>query len=155
MKYVNGFDNGVISNWKIDDVPVHVRVGLAELEWIWKTLVSTKLAAQDCRSPHGKFIRERATGADGLVDPGNMVYDAMVNLLRMWRAVDVLHYGQVIKVAGKEYGQRGNMSSSGPVNFRGNIVESLLRWTQLNASPRNHPRPHEIKSCQQHYLGWW
>ena len=154
MKYVDEFDNGVINRWNMDGVPVHMRVWLAELEWTWKTLMSKNWLPQDCRSPHDKFIRERATGADGHVDPGNMVYDTMVNLLRMWRAVDTLHYGEVVKVAGKEYGQRGNKSSEGPVNFRGNIVESMLRWTQRMASTPDHLRPQDQWSCQEHYLGW-
>ena len=99
----------------------------------------------DCRYPHDRFIRERAAGATGHVDPGNLVYDTMVNILRMWRAVDINHYQSVVRVAAKEYGERGNMSSAGPVNLRGNIVEPLLRWTQKKAST-----PHRSSHWKKH-----
>ena len=154
MKYVDEFENGVINSWKMDDAPVHMRVWLAELEWTWRTLMSRGWLPQDCRCPHDRYIRERATGAEGHVDPGNMVYDTMVNLLRMWKAVDVLHYSNVVKAAGKEYGQTGNKSAAGPVNLRGNIVESLLRWTQQMGSTPNLP-PQQRWSCQEWYLGWY
>ena len=84
-----------------------------------------------------------------------MVYDTVVNVLRMWRAVDVNHYQNVVRVVAKEYGERGNMSSAGPVNLRGNIVESLLRWTQQMAGTPPHLRPWETWSCQEQYLGWY
>ena len=84
-----------------------------------------------------------------------MVYDTVVNVLRMWRAVDVNHYQNVVRVAAKEYGERGNMSSAGPVNLRGNIVESLLRWTQQMAGTPPHLQPWQTWSCQEHYLGWY
>ena len=83
MKYVDEFDNAVVNRWNMDEVPTHMRVWLAELEWTWNDLMARNWLPQDCRSPHDKFIRERALGADGHVDPGNMVYDTMVNLLRM------------------------------------------------------------------------
>ena len=136
-------------------MPTHMRVWLAELEWTWRTLMAKNWLPADCRCPNDKVIRERAAGAEGHVDPGNMVYDTVVNVLRMWRAVDVNHYQNVVRVAAKEYGERGNMSSAGPVNLRGNIVESLLRWTQQMAGTPPHLQPWQTWSCQEHYLGWY
>ena len=155
MKYVDEFDNGLLQSWEMKSMPTHMRVWLAELEWTWRTLMAKNWLPADCRCPNDRFIRERAAGAEGHVDPGNMVYDTVVNVLRMWRAVDVNHYQNVVRVAAKEYGERGNMSSAGPVNLRGNIVESLLRWTQQMAGTPPHLRPWETWSCQEHYLGWY
>ena len=72
-----------------------------------------------------------------------MVYDTVVNVLRMWRAVDVNHYQAVVRVAAKEYGERGNMSSAGPV------------WTQQMAGTPPHLQHWHKWSCQEHYLGWY
>ena len=78
-------------------------------------------------------MRDAATGTVGHADPGNMEYAVLVNLLRMWQVVDATAYDSVVKVAGKPYGERGNTSSAGLVNLRGNLVESILRWTQQMA----------------------
>ena len=155
MEYVDTFDNGVINRWDMSDVPTHMRVWLAELEWTWNTLVAKNWIPRDCRSPHDKFIRERATGAQGHVDPGNKVYDVLVNIMRLWRAVDLEHYQQVVKVAGKEYGERGNKSAQGPANLRGNIVESMLRWCQAMGSTPEHLPEWKQWSCREYYLGWY
>ena len=155
MKYVDEFDNSVINRWDMQGVPTHMRVWLAELEWTFKRMMAMNWLPQDCRCPNDKFIRARATGAEGYHDPGNENWDIMVHLLRMWRAVDVNHYTQVIKVPGKEYGERGNKSAAGPVNLRGNIVESLLRHLQIMGSPPREPKPHQVRSCQEYFLGWY
>ena len=90
-QYVDEFDHGVFQRWDIEKMPTHVRVWLAELEWTWLTLMAQDWLPQDCRCPHDKFIRERANGAVGHVDPGSMVYNTVVNVIRMWRPVDVAH----------------------------------------------------------------
>ena len=154
MKYVDEFDNGVVNRWKMDDVPVHMRVWLAELEWTWKTLESRGWLPKDLTCPPDKFIRIPDTSVEGHFDMGNMVYDTMLNLLRMWKAVDVHHYGKVVKTAGEKHGQAGIDFAAGPVNLRGRIVEAMLRWTQqMSATP--HLQPHQMWSCQEWYLGWY
>ena len=155
MKYVDEFDNSVIHQWNMQGVPVHLRVWLAELEWTFKTMMAKNYLPNDCRCPHDYHIRSRATGAEGYHDPGNENWDVMVNLLRLWRPVDVNHYAQVVKVPGKEYGNRGNKSADGPVNLRGNIVESILRHLQQQGSTPRYAEGEEGWSCQAYYLGWY
>ena len=155
MKYVDEFDNSVVNQWSTQGVPTHVRVWVAELEWTFNAMMAKGWLPQDCRCPHDKFIRLRATGGQGDKDPGNQDYDVVVNLLRIWRAVDVHHYEQVVKVAAAAYGENGNKSSHGPVNLRGNIVESVLRHCQAAGAHPRHTRGWQIRSCQETFLGWY
>ena len=39
----------------------------------------------------------------------------------------------ILAVPYKEYGERGNKSSKGPMNFRGNVLEALHGYCQTRA----------------------
>ena len=152
MKYVDDFDHAVVHSWTMAGMPTHMRPWLAELEWTWKLLQSRGWLPLDCIYPHDWYIRARALGADGELDPGNLEYDVFVHLLRMWTAVDVNHASKVTRIATSEYGAANNKSSAGPVNLRGNIVEAMLRWMQTSAAvPANTPL-NQLWSCQDWYL---
>ena len=151
MKYVDAFNNAVIQPWNVEEVPTHMRPWLAELDLTLKKLMSRNWLPRQLRCPHDRYIRVHATGAEGDPDPGNGMYDIIVNMMRLWQAVDENHWEQVVKVAGKEYGERGNKSSAGPVNLRGNMIEALLRWLQEMSATPSHLRPHQQWSCEEWY----
>ena len=151
MKYVDTFDNSVIQPWNVDDLPTHMRPWLAELDFTFQLVMAKGWLPEQIRAPHDKFIRKTATGAQGDWDPGNYVFDIMVNLMRLWRAVDENHWESVVKVPAKEYGESGNKSSEGVVNLRGNMIETLLRNVQsMSMTPKNVP-PQQIYSCENWY----
>ena len=151
MKYVDTFDNSVIQPWNVDDLPTHMRPWLAELDFTFQLVMAKGWLPEQIRAPHDKIIRKTATGAQGDWDPGNWVFDVMVNLMRLWRAVDENHWEPVVKLPAKEYGNSGNKSSEGPVNLRGNMIEVLLRHVQSMAFiPKNLPSS-QIYSCEIWY----
>ena len=153
MQYVDEFNNRLVHQWNMTDAPSHMRVWLAELEWTWRTAVRRNWLPQEIRQPHDKFIRQKAAGATGGHDPGNLEYEVLTSLLRVWQVADNISVDRVTHVAAKPYGERGNMSASGPVNLRGNIIEALLRWTQLMAATPDSWRTKEI-NCTERYCCW-
>ena len=74
--------------------------------------------------------------ADGFDDPGNLQLDIVVNVLRLWKFVVGFKVNQVRRIFAGEYGTRGNKSSKGPVNLRGNIIEAAtVQLQKLSKRP--------------------
>ena len=151
MKYVDVFSDDVMIPWNVDEIPTHMRPWLAELDLTFKALMAKNWIPQQLRAPHDKHIRKYAVGAQGDTDPGNETFDIVVNMMRLWQAVDENHWEQVVKVAGKEYGNSGNKSSEGPVNLRGNMIEALMKWLQETSATPARLRPHQKWSCEYWY----
>ena len=154
MQYVDEFNNTLVHRWNMSECPDHMRVWLAELEWTWKTLMRKNWLPREIRQPHDKHIRGKAQGAKGGWDPGNMDFDVVASLLRVWQVADNVSVDRVTHVAAKEYGNRGNKSADGPVNLRGNIIESLLRWTQAMAATPEHVHGSQEVCCVEKYVEW-
>ena len=154
MEYVDEFNNRLVHQWNMENAPIHVRVWLAELEWTWRTMMRRNWLPREIRQPHDRYIREKAEGAAGGHDPGNVAYEVLTSLLRVWQVADVVSVDRVTKVAPKPYGERGNMSASGPVNLRGNIIEALLRWIQQMATTPAHIKPGNETRCCDTYVLW-
>ena len=72
-------------------------------------------------------------------------------MMRLWQAVDENHWEQVVKVAAKEYGERGYKSAAGLVNLRGNMIEALLRWLKDMSATPTRLRPHQQWSGEEWY----
>ena len=109
---------------------------------------------REIRQPHDKRIRDKALGAKGGWDPGNVDFDVVASLLRVWQVADNVSVDRVTRVAAKEYGSRGNKSADGPVNLRGNIIEASLRWTQAMAATPDHVHSSQEVCCVEKYVEW-
>ena len=61
-------------------------------------------------------------------DPGNVNLDVTFDLLCLWELVTPIALRDILKLSWKEYGARGEKSSQGPMNFRGNVLEALMGY---------------------------
>ena len=131
MKYCTTFLHGCLQPWKMDDWPLNPRVWLAEMERVLKAMARRNRLPYWLLRPHDRNIRDDAQdSATGSVDPGNYVLDMVVHALRLWQYAEAGRTMLVLKQSIKEYGERGNKSSKGPVNLRGNIVEAMQKNLQ-------------------------
>ena len=154
MKYVDEFDNSMINRWDMHDVPVHMRVWLAELEWTFDTMRLKQWLPSERETPNAGFIEALAEEPAAKMYYGNRDYDVMVHLMRLWRAVDVTHYITLIQNAGEIDGDTGDVSAEVSINLRGSIVESMLRRCQQMAVAPRHLRPCDLGRCVDWYLHW-
>jgi hypothetical protein len=124
-KYMENFEHGVTHQWDIAKFPLNPRIWIAETIWTLEALNATGHLPVAMTQPGDKHIREDAgNAADGFDDPGNLELDIVVNVLRLWKFVSGFKVEAVRRIAPGEYGSRGNKSSKGPVNLRGNIIEA-------------------------------
>ena len=91
------------------------------------------------KDPHDTRIRESASEAGGpfAEDPGNVCWDVMFGVTRLWKYVSDTGEWRVLRTDTQEYGSQSNKSSKGSCNFRGNILESLQCRLQKLASETN------------------
>lgn len=61
-------------------------------------------------------------------DPGNVNLDVTFYLLCLWEFMTPISLVDILKLSWKEYGSRGEKSSQGPMNFRGNVLEALMGY---------------------------
>ena len=59
-------------------------------------------------------------------DPGNVNLDLTFYVLCLWEFMTPMSLENILKLSWKEYGTRGEKSSKGPMNFRGNVLEALM-----------------------------
>ena len=152
MAYCRDFTNDVILPWNLSQWPLNPRVWLAEMERTLYQMRKRKKLPRWLEHPSDRNIRNDASdAADGFTDPGNLVLDVLVHALRLWHYCDASKASMVIRQSPHEYGHRGNRSSVGPVNLRGNIVEAMSRDLQRNASwvPRSWKKEYDP------YKYWW
>ena len=80
-------------------------------------------------APTDRKIRDHANLApDFYQDPGNKNLDLTFYVLSLWEFMTPMVLPEVLKLSWKEYGSRGEKSSDGPMNFRGNVLEALLGY---------------------------
>ena len=153
MKYVDTFSNAVMQPWNVDGIPTHMRPWLAELDLTLKAMMARHMVPRELHAVQDKYIRKCALGAEDDTDHGNATYDIIVNLMRLWQAVDEHHWDQVVKVASKEHGESDDKSEADPATLRGTIIEALLRWVQqMSATPlQSNGSPIHQSSCEEWY----
>ncbi len=121
---------------KCEEWPRNLRVWVVEAMWCFDCLQENGWTPKHLEHPHDRHIRaDAAEAAVGFTDPGNLVLDDVVHILRLFRYVSNFKYDQLMRVAPNPYGAAGsNKSAKGPVNFRGNIVEALTKDLQYFGS---------------------
>ena len=123
--YMEKFEHGCTHQWDFSNCQLNPRIWIAETIWTLEALNATGHLPVAMTQPGDKHIREDAgKAADGFDDPGNLELDIVVNVLRLWKFVSGFKVEAVRRIAPGEYGSRGNKSSKGPVNLRGNIIEA-------------------------------
>ena len=114
-----------------------MRMLTIETQSVLNYMAQRHLLPKNLVNPHDKHIRWCASIeiSDGhYFDPGNDRYCLLVHLLRLDKFISEHRVKELIKTPATEYGTARNMSSRGVVNFRGNIIESLLSDLQRQAS---------------------
>jgi hypothetical protein len=133
-EYMEKFEHGTTHTWDCSKFPLNPRIWIAETIWTLEALNARGSLPMAMTNPGDKHIRQDAgSAADGFDDPGNLMLDIVVNVLRLWKYVSAFKVAQVRRIAPGEYGTRGNKSSKGPVNLRGNIIEAASIQLQTMA----------------------
>jgi hypothetical protein len=133
-EYMKKFEHGYTHQWDCTNFPLNPRIWIAETIWTLEALNAKGHLPVALTQPGDKHIRADAgIAADGFDDPGNLQLDIVVNVLRLWKYVSGFKVEQVKRIAPGEYGTRGNKSSKGPVNLRGNMVEAATIQLQKMA----------------------
>ena len=84
--------------------------------------------------PTDTQIRDYANRAPNrFKDPGNVFLDRTFYILGMWKFMREFSTLDILAVPYREYGGKGNKSSQGPMNFRGNVLEALHGYCQERA----------------------
>ena len=126
------------------------RAWVAETLWCLDALKRWGQIPACLYRPSDRAIRPEASMHKMAEDPGNMAYEMLVNILRLWDFVAFQGPRETMeRVSQYEYGHRANKSGRGPVNLRGNVVEALLHQFQKNGeAPSGTPKgstPHRWK----------
>ena len=113
-----------------------MRLLTTETQSILNYMAKVRILPNNLIRPHEKFIRI-SSGTEisekHYYDPGNDKYCVLWHLLRLDKFVSEHRIRELIKTPATEYGTARNKSSTGTVNFRGNIIESLLEQLQTQA----------------------
>jgi hypothetical protein len=145
--YLEKFEHGCTHQWDCSEFPLNSRIWIAETIWTLEALNATGNLPIAMTQPGDKHIRQDAgAAADGFDDPGNLTLDIVVNVLRLWKYVAGFKVDQVRRIAPGEYGTRGNKSSKGPVNLRGNIIEAATIQLQKMAKRPDDKSTHRATS---------
>ena len=114
-----------------------MRLLTIETQSVLAYMAKKRLLPYNVMNPHDKGIRH-AAGIEisdaHYFDPGNDRYCLLWHILRLDKFIVEHRVKTLIKTPATEYGTARNMSSKGVVNFRGNIIESLLSDLQRQAS---------------------
>jgi hypothetical protein len=133
-EYINTFLEELTRDYDTAEFPRNMRLWIAETVWCFDALAEKGWTPRNLRMPHDRYIRQSASSVDEHIgDPGNLCFDVVLHVLRLWRYVGETRVEQTMRIAPQEYGARGNKSSKGPVNLRGNIIESLISDLQKMA----------------------
>ena len=77
--------------------------------------------------PKDKELKNMPETDDAYADPGNEMWELLVNLMGLSSAMESLGHQQRFNAAPHAaYGDRTNKSAVGNYNFRGNVLERLL-----------------------------
>ena len=84
--------------------------------------------------PKDAQIRDHANRAPSkFKDPGNGFLDKSFYILGMWKFMTEFSTLDILAVPYREYGDKGNKSSQGPMNFRGHVLVALHGYCQKHA----------------------
>lgn len=110
----------------------NVRLIIAETFWTLQHMSNRGWLPRTLTHPHDRHIREHASQeiSPHFTDPGNVVYDLLLHILRLDSYVDVSHVSRVVRTVPADYGSTSNKSARGTFNLRGNIIEALLQDLQ-------------------------
>ena len=149
-EYIQTFVEELTRDYDTTQFPRNMRLWISETIWCFDALAEKGWTPRNLHMPHDKFIRDAANQVDEHIgDPGNLCFDVTIHVLRLWRYIGETRLQKVMRVAPQEYGTRGNKSSKGPVNLRGNIIESLISDLQKMAVER------PPKGWHQGGAGWY
>ena len=127
QNYVETFTEESTREFDMSTWPTDARMYVQETVWCFEALAARGWTPYNLRNPRDHHIRTAAGDVHpAFSDPGNLVLDQVVHILRLWRFVSSQRLDPAMRVAPQPYGDPGNMSASGPINLRGNIVEALL-----------------------------
>ena len=89
--------------------------------------------------PHPRYIRRAANSccSPEYNDPGNVTWDVVYHVLNLNQYVDAMSCLRVNRTAPDVYSSPSNRSSQGPVNLRGNVLESVLYDLQVSSAAQN------------------
>jgi hypothetical protein len=136
-EYIETFLEGLTRDYDTTQFPRNMRLWVSETIWYFDALAEKGWTPRSLHMPHDKFIRNAANQVDEHIgDPGNLCFDVTIHVLRLWRYIGETRLQKVMRVAPQAYGERGNKSSKGPVNLRGNIIEALISDLQRMAVDR-------------------
>ena len=80
-------------------------------------------------APNDRKIRQHANMAPEFYnDPGNVNLDLTFYVLHLWDFMTPMALQDILKLSWRDYGTRGEKSSEGPINFRGNVLEGLIGY---------------------------
>lgn len=143
-QYINTFLEELTRNYEMSQFPRNMRLWIAETIWCFDALAEKGWTPHNLHMPHDRFIRDAANQVDEHIgDPGNLCFEVAIHVLRLWRYIGETRVQKVMRIAPQAYGTRGNKSSKGPVNLRGNIIESLISDLQkmaVDKPPKGWPR---------------
>ena len=127
QNYVETFTEESTREFDMSTWPSDARLYVQETVWCFEAMAARGWTPYNLRNPRDHHIREAAGDVHpAFSDPGNLVLDQAVHMLRLWRFVSSTRLDPVMRVVPQPYGDPGNMSAAGPITLRGNIVEALL-----------------------------
>ena len=134
-EYINNWDQQLCMRLPRARWPTSMRVLTVEMIWCLEQMHSSSMVPRHLWFPHDKGIRNAASEAAlGQEDPGNLVWEDVVAILRLSRYVCPTRREQIKRVTPTDYGVGTNMSAKGTINLRGNIVEAMCHDFQARAS---------------------
>jgi len=155
-EYVEWRDDELIKRQQADTWPRNLRLWTCEFQWCMDELQRRGLLDDNLKEPHQTRIRESAVEAGGpfAEDPGNVCWDVMFGVTRLWKYVSDTGEWRVLRTDTREYGSQANKSGKGSCNFRGNILESLQCRLQKLASETHTPHTPTSSSSPQRTRKW-
>ena len=108
--------------------PLDVKAVVAEVRLTVQYFAQEKLWPDWVLYPNDRHVKSMPDDYDAYEDFGNENWEALVNLMNLSSVIQFVCGQAVFNArANAEYGDRVNRSSVGNYNFRGNVLERLLR----------------------------
>jgi hypothetical protein len=139
--------------------PTNMRLWLAEFVWCMDELHKRGKLPRIITHPNDTKLRDTAGLAAGPAgeDPGNVNWDTLVCLCRLWKYVDEGPFREKMhRIDTAAYGQGARSKSSvGACNFRGNVMESLQYTLQQQALGQGYPANRWSRQKDWSRSWWW
>ena len=139
-------------------LPFSIGQVIAEIHLTFECICKRELPLPDSlTSPDDKALR--ATSVDeGYEDYGNMVWEAMFWSCQFSKFCGKTNQDQLLACPNAPYGEKTNRSAVGPVNMRGNILETLLSFLYKEIpgerTSRHQVRPREPQGSPPAWSRW-